>query len=144
MQLQRYRKVRNIVCFALGTLYPEPSISEGPQRYVSACHKYIVASSIARYLCNLYAKEDPSIYPISILAYDPNYTPEDLALLYSLNLAINMVSDPHHLIAINEHTLVISIFLPQKVQTLEIIADLCYLTGPAGMLCNKVNLKQPL
>jgi hypothetical protein len=99
--------------------------------------QHALASLISRFLSTHYASGTMPT-PISVIAHDPDYTPDDAHVLDLLDPPIDVVSSPHHFLAITPHTLVICIFLPNFVPYFEVIADLCFPGGPAAMLCNEV------
>ena len=73
--------------------------------------------------------------PITIIAQDPVYTRDDVTILSHLPVRISIVSDPDGFLAIDESTLVMSLY--PNVPVKQIVADLAAEgKGPAAMFWN--------
>lgn len=94
---------------------------------------------IAKLLGSINKSEDPDAPSVDVFLQDPSYQPKDHKLLDSENVQI--LEDPHGLLAIDENTLVIAPFLPTSVPVMQIIADMFPLgSGPAALIVDKMDL----
>jgi hypothetical protein len=95
---------------------------------------------MARYLSKLYAEQDNAPEKvIPIIACDPFvYGEEEIALLSTFNPPIKVLEEPYHYLEINEHTLIVALYVPKTVPFLEITADLTLASGgPAAIFMNR-------
>ena len=126
-------QIKNIVCIALGTTERDPTRRSR--------HQHIVASSIARFLQAYYTNNSSASTPhldVPVITHDPGYTAHDVHLLRTLTPPIQIVSNPHHFLAINPNTLVMCVSCPGFVAHLEIIADVLYPCKPAAILTDEI------
>lgn len=136
--------IKKIICFGLGC------ISLDPRWYTSAL-QHITVFDIAQTLHDEYerAGRDDVKKPIEIILQDPIYEEKDRQTLHRLHKylggaekmssTLRFVSDPEGLLAIDEHTLIVTAFLPMEVPLMQILADF-FATGggPAMMICDRM------
>ena len=125
-------RVEKIVCMGLGTLTRQTGSLEGLDAKHRPYFQHIVALIIARSLQELYA-EHPERYgeqksDVRVFAQDPNYSASDKAVLLENNITV--LEDPNGLLAIDEHTFVMSAF--PSFPLYEILADMLP-NGPAAI-----------
>ncbi|CAO2650145.1 Nn.00g014370.m01.CDS01 [Neocucurbitaria sp. VM-36] len=141
-------EVKNIVCMAMGSLFEDTDTHKAVKGKMSArrCTQHLLACMISAYLSQRYRTttsssstlSSPSPTPIPIVAYDPIYDLKDIHILSHLSSPITVVSDPYHYLSITPSSLIIAIGVPIFVPIHEIAADLCWPSGPTGMLCNEI------
>ena len=128
-------QIKKIVCIGLGSL--RRNASNRVLNDFQEALQHFTAFTIASTLDLIYKAEDPKAPPIQIIAQDPSYTEKDKILLKEGYTNLTFVDDPEGFLAIDEHTLVITAFLPWDVPLVQICADL---GRPAGFICDKMDL----
>jgi len=137
-------RVENIVCAAFGNVYNDSPGKEKElvERRIS---QHLFACAISNFLSEHYASTDTQPAErrsIPIVAFDPLYTLRSMHMLSHLSPSISVVSSPHHFLSITRSSLVLTIHMPAFVAFHEVIADLCYPSGPAAIINMEV-LKYP-
>lgn len=131
-------RIDNIVCVALGDLYPTSHPDEDELLSQRHSSQHLLACAISRHLSQHYASTDSPAADIPIIAYDPSYTLRSLDLLSRLSPPIDIVSSPHHFLSITPNTLIVMFCMPCFDPFHEIVADACFPSGPAAILSNEV------
>ncbi|KAL6709193.1 hypothetical protein ACN47E_002009 [Coniothyrium glycines] len=135
------KRITKIVCFGLG------SLRTGQAWYCSVL-QHMTVFSIAAALDRQNRLSDPRGPKVKIIFQDPCYVKQDritLKELYSDGGAVEFVSDPEGLLAVDSETLVVTAFLPTTVPLMQILADLFGKSqdqGPAMILADDMYLAQ--
>ncbi|KAJ4366471.1 hypothetical protein N0V83_008107 [Neocucurbitaria cava] len=140
----RSAPIKKIICFGLGCLSLDP-------RWYTSALQHIAVFDIAQTLHEEYerAGRGDVMKPIEIILQDPMYEEKDRQTLHRLHKyrlgaekmssTLRFVSDPEGLLAIDEHTLIVTAFLPVEVPLMQILADLFAAGGgPAMMICDRM------
>ena len=140
-------KVDNIVCVALGDIVTHKGLLGPPTDELSlrSASQHLLATLISRFLSKHYAEaksptssNEPKV-PIPIVAFDPKYGIQSHNILSRLDPPIDVVSDPCHMLSVTPNTLFMCVHLPNDIPFWEIIAGICFPSGPAAMLCNEIH-----
>lgn len=125
-------RIQKVVCMGLGTLTRQTGSLEGLDAKHRPYFQHIAALSIAQGLEQLYAQHQERYGEqksgIRIFTQDPNYSNSDKTVL--TENGITVLEDPNGLLAIDEHTFVMSAF--PSFPLYEIIADMLP-GGPAAI-----------
>ncbi|KAF2646344.1 hypothetical protein P280DRAFT_388030 [Massarina eburnea CBS 473.64] len=137
-------RINKIVCFGLGHIRRKNRGKEEPN--FQEVLQHLAAFSIAE---AVNSTQDSDAKKVGVVCQDPCYTTLDQILLKeefsrtchvpieSVQDSLHFVSDPEGFLAIDEHTLVITAFMPTTVPLMQICADL---PRPAAFICDKMNL----
>lgn len=127
-------RVDNIECAGFGNAYEGPDANGELNAHRITQHLF--ACAISNFLSQHYAAKDAQQQQrkaIPIVAYDPVYTMSSMHMLSHLSLPIDIVSAPHHFLAITPNTIVLTIHMPNFEAFHEVVADVCYPDVPAAI-----------
>jgi hypothetical protein len=124
-------RITKLVCIGHG------SVARGDlSERMDSVLQHIAAASMAKEVTAMYEQSGtPLNEPITIIAQDPVYTRDDETILSHFPVPISIVPDPYGFLAIDEFTLVMSLY--PSVPVKQIVADLAAKgKGPAAIFWN--------
>jgi hypothetical protein len=131
--------IKKIVCFGMGSLSLDPAF------YESWVH-HLAIFTMAAWLKHVYRETvDPDHPPIQVILQNPCYVGKNRVLLSErCPDPIKFMEDPDALLAVDAHTLVVTVFLAVGIPLMQIMADLFakdVKSGPAAFICDIMDLK---
>ncbi|KAF2737453.1 hypothetical protein EJ04DRAFT_561610 [Polyplosphaeria fusca] len=125
--------INKIVCCNLGSLHDNNGKCR-KWRGTAAAHVLVVELACELRRQRRQCLRECQSERITIVAHDSAYKGEDVEVLASFDPPVHVVSSPHHLLEINERTLVVSGYVAGEAPHLEVIAGVTGGKPPAAFL----------